>query len=341
MQKTAILLLNLGTPDEPTPKAVRRYMTQFFDDKNVIDLPKIGRRILTRCCIIPFRVPKSTKLYQTLWTENGSPLAYNTSGLNSKLQSKMPDNVSVFHAMRYQNPSVKKVMNDIYAGGYDKLLVLPLYPQYATSSTFSVMEAVENEMREWTVRPEIVFVKQFYNHSAFIEAFSRRISSYNIKEYDYVLFSYHGLPNRHIRKIHLHGSLNDCEQNKCEAKPGHYCYKASCYETTRLLAERLGLEKKQYATSFQSHLSSGWFTPITNDTLIELANKGYKRVLVTAPSFVSDCLETIVEIDIVCKEKFLKHGGEKLTLVESLNMSDEWVSALEEIIRDNTLSSFC
>lgn len=330
--ETAVLLLNLGTPDEPTVKAVRRYLFQFFNDKRVIDLPWLFRKILVNFIIVPFRAPKSAKLYQQLWTKDGSPLLINTVELKNKLQEKLEDKASVFMAMRYQNPSIRATLNSIRKEGYSKIILLPLFPHYASSTTSSAIETVWDEIRGWNVIPSVHIINQFYDHPGFLDAFAQRISSYNLDDYDFVLFSYHGLPTRHTDKIHPKISTESCNCDEVMPEHGKFCYRATCYETTRLLTQRLGLSKERYSTSFQSRLSNYWLKPFTDATLAELPLKGIKRVLVVAPAFVADCLETIVEIDFEYKELFVANGGEKLTMVESLNADDRWVDAVKDMV---------
>lgn len=331
--QTAVLLVNLGTPDEPTVGSVRRYLSQFLNDKRVIDLPWLFRKVLVNFIIVPFRAPKSAKLYQQLWTKEGSPLLINTLELQKKVQKELGDQAKVFMAMRYQNPSIRNTLNAIREEGYSKIVLLPLFPHYASSTSSSVIEAVWDEIRNWDVIPGIQMITQFYDHPGFLEAFTKRISSYNLDEYDFVLFSYHGLPTRHTDRVHPKISTSQCTCDKAMPEHGKFCYRATCYETTRLLAERLGLSKDRYTTSFQSRLSNYWLKPFTDATLAELPQKGFKRVLVVAPSFVADCLETIVEIDYEYKELFIANGGQKLTMVESLNADDSWVSAVKDIVK--------
>lgn len=331
--ETAVLLINLGTPDEPTVGAVRRYLFQFLNDKRVMDIPWIFRKILVNLIIVPFRAPKSTKLYKQLWTKEGSPLLTNTLQLKEKLQVKMDNEAKIFMAMRYQNPSLKDTLNTIRKEGYSKITVLPLFPHYASSTTSSVIEAVWDEVRNWNVIPSIQTINQFYDHPSFINAFAKRILAYNLDDYDFVLFSYHGIPMSQTDRIHPHITTTKCNCDKEMPEHGKFCYRATCYQTTRLLVERLGLSADRYTTSFQSRLSDYWLKPFTDTTLTELSQKGIKRVLVVAPAFVADCLETIVEIDYEYKELFIANGGEKLTMVESLNADDAWVDAVKDIIK--------
>lgn len=330
--KTAVLLINVGTPDEPSVKAVRKYLFEFLNDRRVIDIPLVLQKILVNLIIVPFRAPKSTKLYQRLWTEKGSPLLYISENVQDKLQEKLIDKAHVFMAMRYGNPSMGKALSAIKKGNYDRLVVLPMFPQYASSTNGTAIQAVIDEVRTWNTIPEIHAINQFYDHSAFLNAFTERILSYQPENYDHVIFTYHGLPNRHLEKNHPEESIKTCNCETSLPEFGKLCYKATCYQTTRELVKRLGLEKEKYSVSFQSRLSNNWMTPFTDKNLISRAKQGNKKVLVVAPAFVADCLETTVEIGWEYKELFMENGGEVLQMAESLNDSTIWIDALEEIL---------
>jgi ferrochelatase len=233
--------------------------------------------------------------------------------------------------MRYGRPSLSKILNEMKNNPPDQLIVFPLYPHYASSTTGSVIELTADIVKTWNIIPEIRFVGQFYSHPEYIESIVSRVETYGPDKFDHILFSYHGLPLIHIKKAH---PLTDCNTCNCENEfPDNatYCYKAVCYETTRLLSSKLNLPSEKFSTSFQSRLTRKWLDPFTDETLIKLASSGKKRVLVIAPSFVADCLETTIEI----KEEYLTHfktnGGEELILVESLNDSDDWTDAIMSI----------
>jgi protoporphyrin/coproporphyrin ferrochelatase len=334
--KSALLLLNVGTPDAPTVPAVRRYLFQFLNDRRVIDLPWLLQKILVNLIIVPFRATKSTKLYQRVWTELGSPLLFHSENLQKKLQVALQGRVDVFLAMRYQNPSIGMIMSDIEQGGYDRFVVLPLFPHYASSTTGTAVQAIFKQIQTWNVIPNVQVISQFYDHSAFVEAFAQKISSYAPETYDHVVFSYHGLPNRHLDNVHRGIESAQCTCERVFPEHGRMCYKATCYQTTRLLVEALGLTEGRFTTSFQSRLSQNWMTPFTDEVLEKRASEGAKRVLIVAPSFVADCLETIVELGYEYKELFLEKGGEELTLVPSLNSDDVWVQSLVQIVSDSS-----
>lgn len=330
--RTAVLLVNVGTPDEPAVPAVRRYLFHFLNDRRVIDLPLIPQKLLVNLIIVPFRAPKSTKLYQQLWTPEGSPLMVNAEKNKSKLQAVLGDDYEVFIAMRYENPSLKKVLDQIRDRRFDKLVIFPVFPQYASSTTGTIGEFVFREVARWNVMPEIRMVSQFYDHPRFVKAFAARIREYDPQSWDHLIFSYHGLPVRQIKKIHPFTDPSECTCKKALPAHGKFCYRAACYETSRLLAAALNLKPEQYTVSFQSRLDKNWLEPFTDATLIKLAGKGCKRVLVVAPAFVADCLETTVEIGVEYQELFKKHGGEKVQLVESLNDHPLWIEAMKEMI---------
>jgi ferrochelatase len=333
MKRTAVLLINVGTPDEPTVKAVRRYLSEFLNDRRVIDIPLVLQKILVNLIIVPFRAPKSTKLYQRLWTEKGSPLLYFSEQCKEELQQKLGEKADVFLAMRYGNPSVGKALLAIRNGNYDRIVVFPMFPQYASSTNGTAIQAVFDEVGRWNTIPEIQAVNQFYDHPAFLDAFAERIRSYGPENFDHIIFSYHGLPNRHLEKNHPEESILTCNCETSLPEFGKFCYKATCYQTTRELAHRLGLESGRYSVSFQSRLSNNWMTPFTDKNLIGRARQGSKNILVAAPAFVADCLETTVEIGWEYKELFLGNGGENLQMVESLNDSPAWINAMDEILK--------
>jgi len=330
MNKKALLLINVGSPDAPEKKAVKRFLSEFLNDKLVIDLPYLFRKILVNLIIIPFRTKHSTSLYKKLWTKDGSPLIIYTKSLTSKLNKEL-DNTDVFYAMRYGNPSLEKTLESINSGKYENLTILPLFPQYATSTSKSAIDAVEKTINKWTNKPEIKIIKQFYDNSEFIKAVCSKIKEHKLNDFDHILFSYHALPIRQINKIHPDHKEDNCTCNRSLPKHGEFCYKATCYETTRLLAKELKLKEGFFTTSFQSRMSKNWTKPFTKDTIIELAKAGKKNILIVSPAFVADCLETTIELAQEGQELFQQYGGKKLQLVENLNNSDAWVNAVMNI----------
>lgn len=329
--KTAVLLINVGSPDAPTVPAVRRYLTQFLNDKRVIDLPFLLRKFLVNLIIIPFRVKNSTQLYLQLWTKKGSPLIYLTKELQEKLQTKLPENIDVYIGMRYGNPSYKKALAEIKEKGYRKIVLLPLFPQHAMSTTETAFVAAEKEIKKLEIDADIVKVDQFYDHPKFIAAFASQAKKYDVSSYDHVVFSYHGLPNRQVEKCHPGIKVDACSCTESLPEHGKFCYRATCYETSRLIAKSLELKDEDYTVAFQSRLSNNWLTPFTDAVLEKKRTENKKKILVLAPSFVTDCLETTLEIGVEYAEDFEKKGG-SLQLVDSLNTEDHWVETLTEMI---------
>jgi ferrochelatase len=338
--KTAVLLINLGTPDSPTVKDVRKYLFEFLNDPRVIDIPVFARFILVNLIIVPFRAPKSAKVYKELWENNGipggrkgSPILYYGRSVQEKLQSALGDGYVVYLAMRYKNPSIDDVFADVSKKNYEKIIVVPLFPQYASATTGSVIDKVMKIISKWWVIPEVKFISQFYDNDGYINTVIEQARKYKPEEYDHVLFSYHGLPVRQVDKVYKNGS--HCEENNCETEineTNKYCYKATCYATTRLIAKKLGLPAEKYTVCFQSRLDKKWLEPFADKVIIEQARKGAKRLLVFSPAFVADCLETLIEIGVEYQKLFEKHGGEKVQLVESLNDHPMWIETLKELV---------
>jgi ferrochelatase len=333
--KTGILLVNLGTPNSPASGDVRKYLREFLNDPRVIDIPWLSRKMLVNFIIVPFRAPKSAKQYVEIWTKEGSPLLIYGEKLKSKLQKKLGDTFVVELAMRYQQPSIKKTLDKL-AHKVQKLIVVPLYPHYASSSTGSTVEKIMQEMKNYEVIPDVKIQGPFFNHPEFIKAFAAIAQKQNkLSDYDHYLFSYHGLPERHIMKGSDECGM-DCKLNECcntLTDKNFYCYRASCYNTTELIARALNLPKGSHTSSFQSRLGRDpWIKPYTDHIIAEKAKAGVKRMLCFSPAFVADCLETLFEIRIEYNRLFKEHGGTQLDLAESLNDNDEWVEALKQIL---------
>lgn len=336
-KKTAVLLVNLGSPDSPKPKDVYRYLTEFLNDPRVIDISWIGRKLLVNGIIVPFRHRNSAKLYQDLWTENGSPLIHYGKLVQQLLQERFDNtieaDVKVFLGMRYQNPSLESALTAVRKWNPDKILIIPLFPHYASASTGSVIDKCMRIMRDMWAFPDVEFISQFWDHPLFLKAFIENGKQFNLAEYDHVLFSYHGLPERQLDKLY---DDNKCSNHSCETEmneENRFCYKATCYATTRAIAAGLGLDESKYSVAFQSRLGKGWITPFSDVVIEELAKKGKKKILVYSPAFIADCLETTIEIGEEYQGLFEKYGGEKVQLVPSLNDNPTWVSALEDMVR--------
>lgn len=316
--KKGILLINVGSPDAPTKTAVKSYLTEFLNDPFVIEMPALLRKILVNGIIVPFRSGKSARRYQTLWTEQGSPLVVHLENLKTKLQESIGDNTTVFAAMSYGQPSLKSVLQDIEEAQLDELIVLPLYPHYTKATTLSAKHAIYNLTSEWS-QTKIQFIDSFYKENAFIKAVADKAKDFDMESYDHILFSYHSLPLKQVKA-------------SCASSEKSYCYDKACYETSVLLAKELKLSTDQYSTTFQSRFAKNWLAPFTSDALKELAQQGKKNILVFTPSFVADCLETTVEIGIEYRDYFIENGGKKLDLVTCPNDSKVWVKGIADII---------
>ena len=337
MKKTGVLLLQLGTPDSPKTSDVRRYLTEFLNDPRVIDIPWILRKILVNGVIVPFRAPKSAKIYKELWElgDGISPLKTHTLKVQEILQNAFQnEHVTVEMAMRYQNPSMDSVLERMHQANYDEIIILPLFPQYASASTGSAVEKAMDIIRKWWVIPELKIISQFWDNEGYIDSIVENTKQFNLKEYDHVLFSYHGLPERQVDKVYEGTDL--CADEPCETElndRNKFCYKATAFATTRLIAQKIGLTDDQYTVCFQSRLDKKWLTPFSDKVVEEWGKKGAKKLLVFSPAFVADCLETLIEIGEEYQEIFEEHGGEKVQLVPSSNSHPLFVNGLEKLIR--------
>lgn len=335
MKKTAVLLIQLGTPDSPSTSDVRTYLSEFLNDPRVIDIPWLPRKLLVNGIIVPFRAPKSAKIYKELWKHgNGkSPLLTHSINVKNILQEELKDkNITVELAMRYQNPSMDSVLERMHKANYEQIIIIPLFPQYASASSGSAIEKAMKLIQKWWVIPEIKIVNQFYNHEGYINSIVDRAKQFDFKEYDHILFSYHGLPERQVDKVYNDGL---CSDQPCEIEINEentFCYKATSYATTRLIAAKLGLEEKDYTVCFQSRLDKKWLTPFSDKVVEEWGNKGAKKLLVFSPAFIADCLETIIEIGEEYQEIFESKGGEKVQLVPSSNDHPEFIACLKDLV---------
>lgn len=335
--KTGVLLIQLGTPDSPSTRDVRRYLSEFLNDPRVIDIPWLPRKLLVNGIIVPFRAPKSAKIYKKLW-EHGqgvSPLLTHTKRVVELLQQRFGEgNVTIEMAMRYQNPSMESVLERMQRANYDQLIILPLFPQYASASSGSAIEKAMDIIRKWWVIPDIKVVSQFWDHEGYIDSVVARAKTFDLKDFDHILFSYHGLPERQVDKVYEQTDV--CSDQPCETEvnaKNKFCYKATSYGTTRLIAEKIGLKAADYTVCFQSRLDKKWLTPFSDKLVEEWGKKGAKKLLVFSPAFVSDCLETIIEIGEEYQEIFEKNGGEKVQLVPSSNDHPRFIDCLEGLVR--------
>ncbi len=332
--KTGVLLVNLGTPDSTKTSDVRKYLREFLMDWRVIDIPFLNRWMLINLIIAPFRAPKSAHEYKKLWQAKGSPLLFHGLELQKLVQEALGKDYVVGFGMRYQNPGLEKAVEIFKDKAIEKLIIIPLYPQYASASTGSSIEEVMKVVGQWQVIPELKIVSNFCDHPLFIKAFAELGKKYlQEKNYDHVVFSYHGIPERQILK----GSTGDqCQLGTCcmsNHARNKYCYRAQCFETTRLLVKELGLSEGSYSVSFQSRLGkTPWIKPYTDHNIEALAKAGKKSVLFFSPSFVADCLETTVEGGEEYKLLFEANGGQHWQLVESLNTSPAWVDCVKALV---------
>lgn len=336
--KTGVLLVNLGTPDAPTRGAVYRYLKEFLLDGRVIDYPWLPRNLLVRGIIAPFRSGSSAKLYQRLWTENGSPLKIYGEKITSILSQDLGDDYVIKLAMRYQSPSVKDGLNDLKKQNVKQIIVLPLFPQYASATTGSVHQEVMDIVSKWQNIPELSFINSYPMNENIINAFADNALKYNLNDYDHFVFSFHGVPQRHLHKA---DDNNVCLQQDCcktLTSNNQFCYSAQCHSTAFKIANRLNLASDKFTVCFQSRLGfEDWTQPYTSKVLDELVENGKKNVLVFSPAFVADCLETTIEIGYEYKEEFEEKGGEKLDLVESLNDNALWIEAIKSMILSRTM----
>ena len=332
MNKPALLLINLGTPNSTSYFDVFKYLREFLMDGRVIDVPYFLRFILVTLIICPIRSFSSGKIYKKLWnlSDGVSPLLKNTEELTNKLNQKQ-NKYTVFYAMRYQKPSIQEALDKIKLSNPSELVILPLFPHYASATSGSVFEEVTKRLsKEWVI-PSFKFISQYYDHPSFIDAWVDAAKNFNFAEYDKVIFSYHGLPNSQVDKVYQD---NQCDGKNCEHeinKENHYCYKATVYETSKLIAEKLSLHRDKYEVTFQSRLTNNWLEPFSDNVLKAMPAQGIKKVLVFSPAFTADCLETVIEIGDEYQELFIEAGGDRLDYVPSLNFSDAWVQAIIDI----------
>lgn len=328
MNKKGVLLLNLGTPDAPDVRSVRRYLSEFLTDRRVIKLPWLLRYVLVYGLILPTRPRQSAKNYQKIWTADGSPLLFISQEVVQKLQQQLGADYQVELGMRYGHPSIASTLDRLSA--CESLTILPLYPQYASSSTGSALEEALSIISRKNHIPTLKVIHNYYNHPAFIEAQSAAIRPYQ-DQMDHLLLSYHGLPERHLMDS---GCKTICKTPCPTPETGNAnCYRLQCFETSRLLAQTLGLSNAQVTTSFQSRLGkTPWIRPYTDDVLVELAQKGIKRLAVSCPSFTVDCLETLEEIGMSAKKQWMELGGESFVLIPAVNATEMWIRGLAHII---------
>lgn len=324
MPKQAILLINLGTPNSASKKEVKAYLQEFLMDPRVIQIPKLIRGILVYGFITPFRSKRSAHAYQTIWTQQGSPLKLNTENLVKKLRQKM--NIPIFYAMRYGHPQIAHTLTQLK--DYEEIIVLPLYPQYASATTGSSFETIFDYYKTSQVVPSLKLIRDFYQRPEFIQALATSIQK-ELPPNHHLLLSYHGLPEKQLKAI---GCRPICP-SPCTQAQNPACYRYQCYATSNALAQCLNLQTKDYSVSFQSRLGkTPWIKPYTDETLKRLAATGIKNLSIACPSFIADCLETLEEIGLQAKTQWQQLGGEEFKLIPCLNDQAIWVEALAKIL---------
>jgi ferrochelatase len=329
--------MNLGSPDSTEVKDVRRYLNEFLMDERVIDKPWLFRFLLVRGIIVPFRAPKSAEAYKSIWTKEGSPLIVISKQLRDALDKEVEEPVAI--AMRYGTPSPKETYDELLKSNPDleEVILVPMYPHYAMSSYETAVEYAVEQHKKGGYSFKLTTIKPYYDNEEYLQALCDSMQLFLQGEYDHILFSYHGVPERHIYKGDI--TRQHCLKvaNCCEvASPAHkYCYRHQCLVTTKLVTERLGVPKYKWTMTFQSRLGRDeWLKPYTAATLEELPKQGIKKLLVVCPAFVSDCLETLEEIAEEGKEIFLHAGGESFEMIPCLNVHPMWVGAMAKWIKE-------
>ncbi len=335
MKKKAVLLVNLGSPDSTKVSDVRRYLRQFLMDGKVLDAPAPIRFFVVNALILPRRPRQSAEAYEQIWLPEGSPLIVTSKKVQALLQDRVELPVEL--AMRYQNPSIESAIASLKEQGIEELLVIPLFPHYAMSSYESAVERVKVVAGRDAPGMDLTIIPPYYEDAGYIEALAASAEEYVARDFDHLLFSFHGIPERHLRKSDTTGCHCLKVENCCEvASPAHAtCYRAQCFKTMHALAKKLGVSEDKYSVAFQSRLGRDpWLTPYTDFEIKRLAEEGVCKILVICPAFVSDCLETIEEIGMRAKEDFEEAGGSELTLIPCLNEHPRWIQVLEEMVGD-------
>jgi ferrochelatase len=331
----AILLMNLGSPDSTSVKDLKKYLNEFLMDERVIDVPKWWRTILVKGIIVPARAPKSAEAYRSIWTKEGSPLIVITNQLKEALEKETDLPVEV--CMRYGNPSPKAAMDNLKKNypSLKEVILVPLYPHYAWSSYETAAEYAKEIHKKEGYTFKLNIVPPFYKDETYIDALAESMRPYLQQDFDLLVFSYHGIPERHITKRHAPGTHDVHSPDHCcaDAAAQEVCYRHQVITTTQLVAEKLGLPKEKYTLSFQSRLGRDpWLQPYTAQKLTEWPKQGYKKIVLACPAFVSDCLETLEEMGKEGHHIFMEAGGESFTLVPCMNTNPEWVKGLLTLV---------
>jgi len=333
--KTGVVLINTGSSSAPKTKETRAYLRQFLSDPRIIDLPAWKRWIIVNCFILPFRPKQTAHAYEAIWTDRGSPLISISEDFRDKLRERFPEN-PIEIGMAYGEPSIPSALDKLTAARVDRIVIVPMFPQYASATTGSVLSGCyEYAAKQWNV-PHYSVLPPYYLEPSYIDAWEA-VAKPVLEDYqpDHVLLSYHGLPVRQIYKGDATGAYCMKVDNCCgKAVPeNQWCYRHHCIQSSYALIERLGLKEGAYSITFQSRLGRDpWLEPATDATIEKLAQQGVKRLAILSPAFTADCLETLEELGMAGKESFLEHGGEDLMLVPSLNTHPAWVDAMAGLL---------
>ena len=333
MKKKGVLLINVGTPDEPTVKSIRDYLREFLLDPDVIDAPYIIRQLLVRGIILRVRPKKITPLYQKIWMDDGSPLRVYSDRITKALNS-MTDDVEFEFAMRYGNPSIMSGLEKLKAKGVEELLLLPMFPHYAQATTESSLKHSYKQLAKMDWNPKIIEMGHFETDEEYVIPLTKSIQPH-IDEDTHLLFSYHGLPVSHVKRIDKTKSHCQKIDNCCAIKKeaNELCYGHHCMETTHTVVGLLGLKPDQWSISYQSRIGPvKWLEPSTTNKIEELVKRGVKKIAIVAPAFLADGLETLEELDIGIREHFTELGGEELTVVKCLNDNQDWIDGLFKLV---------
>ncbi|MCX6966679.1 MAG: ferrochelatase [Verrucomicrobia bacterium] len=339
MKKQGVLLINLGSPDSPSVPDVRKYLREFLMDPCVLDAPWPVRAFVVYGCILPFRPKQSAEAYHQIWTAEGSPLVVTSRNVQRELQRRLGEGFVVELAMRYQNPSIASAIAALHAQGITEVLVIPLFPHYAMSSFGTAVSRAQEIAAKAAPEMRLNIVKPYYSEPRYIQALAASATEFLKQEYDHLLFSFHGLPERHLRKADPTGSHCLMSGDCCERQsPAHQtCYRAQCFATVRAFAQEAGVPEGKFSVAFQSRLGRDpWLKPYADFEFKRLAENGVKKLLVICPAFVSDCLETLEEVAMRGRETFLEAGGEEFTLIPCMNEHPQWLCALEGMVRSDS-----
>ncbi len=325
-----VLLVNLGSPDAPTPEAVKPYLDEFLMDERVIDMPYLLRAFIVRGIILRKRPAKSAAAYKKIWWDEGSPLMVISKRTHKKIQERV--DVPVALAMRYGNPSIESGLQELYNKGVKEVLLFPLYPQFAMATTETILVLAEKIRKAKFPDMKFSQVNSFYNREGYVEELSKVVKeTLDTYDYDHLLFSYHGVPERHIKKSDVTKSHCTIDNTCCKVKSAahEFCYRHQCTETTRQVIETLGIPEGKYTQTFQSRLGiDKWLQPFTDETVVKLAQQGVKKIAVVTPAFVADCIETLEEIEMEAGKEFKENGGEEFKMIPCLNDRDSWMDVM-------------